>query len=449
MKHLRKVLLTLLVVASFSSMNAQDANNPWSVGFGSNAVHNPSSRADIFAIQDWNIMPSFSKFSVGKYVDDGFSIVGDLSINTISISGGLKVPERSFMALDANIKYDLNNILGETSLFDPYVLLGGGYAWVDQKGAGTLNAGVGTNVWFSEHFGLNFQAVGKHVFNDFFLADNHWQFSAGIVLKFGGTDTDGDGVYDKYDKCPDVAGLKEFNGCPDSDGDGIKDSEDSCPNIAGLKELSGCPDTDGDGIADKDDSCPNVAGTKANNGCPDTDGDGVVDKDDACVSVAGPAENKGCPWPDTDADGVLDKDDKCVDVAGPASNNGCPEEVISAAAEKQLNEFAKTINFNSNRFSFKTGVTVQLDAIVSIMKEYDRANFSLEGYTDSSGSAKYNQTLSEKRANAVMKYLVDHGVSADRLSAKGFGEENPIDTNNTSKGRSNNRRVEIKVVNKK
>jgi hypothetical protein len=60
-------------------------------------------------------------------------------------------------------------------------------------------------------------------------------------------DTDGDGIYDK-DACPEVAGLKEFNGCPDTDGDGIQDSADACPDVFGLATLNGCPDTDGDGL---------------------------------------------------------------------------------------------------------------------------------------------------------------------------------------------------------
>jgi hypothetical protein len=71
------------------------------------------------------------------------------------------------------------------------------------------------------------------------------------VFKFGGKDTDGDGIYDKDDACPEVAGLAQFNGCPDTDGDGIQDSEDACPEVAGLAAFNGCPDTDGDGIADK------------------------------------------------------------------------------------------------------------------------------------------------------------------------------------------------------
>ncbi|MFK5889238.1 MAG: OmpA family protein [Flavobacteriaceae bacterium] len=462
MKHLRKVLLTLLVIAGFSSVNAQDANNPWAIDLGANAVDFYPTNQNVPGIGHWggrflaigdhyNMASVVDRIHVGHYIADGFTVGLGLSLNTINKFGdNVLANPASYMAIDADMRYDLNGILGETSFIDPYALVGGGYTWIDKIGVGTFNIGGGLNFWTSKskNFGFQLQSIYKHSFDEGIVLP-HFQHSLGIIFKFGGIDTDGDGVYDKFDKCPDVAGLKEFNGCPDSDGDGIKDSEDSCPNVAGPKELNGCPDADGDGIADKDDSCPNVAGTKANNGCPDTDGDGVVDKDDTCPSVAGPAANKGCPWPDTDGDGVLDKDDNCVDVAGPASNNGCPEEVISAAAEKQLNDFAKTINFNSNRFSFKSGVSVQLDAIVSIMKEYDRANFSVNGYTDSRGKDAYNLTLSEKRAAAVMKYLADHGIAADRLTSKGFGEANPIADNKTSKGRAENRRVEIQVVNKK
>lgn len=121
----------------------------------------------------------------------------------------------------------------------------------------------------------------------------------------------------------------------DKDQDGIPNKEDHCPEVAGLPEFHGCPDTDGDGIADKDDTCPDVAGPIENNGCPwpDTDGDGVIDKDDACPTVTGPPENNGCPWPDTDGDGVLDKDDACPTVPGLPEYNGCPKPKSLVAME--------------------------------------------------------------------------------------------------------------------
>ena len=183
--------------------------------------------------------------------------------------------------------------------------------------------------------------------------------------------------------------------------------------------------------------------------CIDTDGDGVCDENDLCPTVAGPQDNEGCPYTDTDGDGVLDKDDKCVDAPGPAVNGGCPDKVITEDAERKLNEFAKTILFNTGEYTFKEGVTEQLDEIVFIMNQYKAAQFRIEGHTDSAGPSLSNLRLSDNRANAVRKYLISKGISSKRLTAQGFGEEHPIDTNRTPEGRENNRRVELKIINKK
>ncbi|KMQ67442.1 von Willebrand factor A [Chryseobacterium sp. FH2] len=101
------------------------------------------------------------------------------------------------------------------------------------------------------------------------------------------------------------------------------------------KPLSVKKDKDQDGIPNKEDQCPEIAGPVENNGCPwpDTDGDNVIDKDDACPTVAGPAENNGCPWPDTDGDGILDKDDACPTVPGLPEYNGCPKPKRQTAME--------------------------------------------------------------------------------------------------------------------
>jgi len=145
---------------------------------------------------------------------------------------------------------------------------------------------------------------------------------AGPIALKGCPDRDGDSIPDKDDACPDVAGLKALKGCPDRDGDGIADKDDKCPDDKGLVEFDGCPDRDGDKIIDKDDECPDEAGLAEFMGCPDRDADGTPDKYDACPDVPGPKELKGCP--DKDGDGVIDKDDACPDVAGPAENKGCP-----------------------------------------------------------------------------------------------------------------------------
>ena len=450
MKQLKLAVMALFAFAAVN-VSAQDSDNPWAVGFGANAVdiRVPSKfgdyAKDYIGTSDWNILPSISRVTVDRYLNDGFTLQLAGSLNKIETVYTENDSDMLYWAIDANVKYDMNNLFGHTGWWDPYVYVGGGYTSVDDLGEGMLNAGAGFNVWFNDNLGLNFQTGGKKEFAD--KVKDHFQHSIGLVFKFGGKDTDGDGVYDKEDACPEVAGLKEFNGCPDTDGDGIKDSDDACPEVAGLAALNGCPDADGDGIADKDDACPTEKGTKANNGCPDADGDGVVDGKDKCPNTAGPAENNGCPWPDTDGDGVLDKDDKCPNEAGVASNNGCPEVVIKEEAVKQLNEFARAIYFNSGRSTFRTGTTGKLDLIAAVMKEYPKANFSIQGHTDSSGSNSLNQKLSERRAKAVLDYLVAKGeIAADRLTSAGFGEDYPIADNKTREGRAQNRRVEIKVV---
>lgn len=458
MKRLKLAVLALFAFATFSNVNAQDSNNPWVVGFGFNIIDFRTGDGigeqfeDLLGNKDWNYSNSISRLTAEKYIKNGFTLQLAASLADVSNMNNAKV-DAFYWAIDLNVKYDLNKLFGETGWFDPYAYVGGSYANLDISGIpsgamaeGMLNYGVGFNAWINDNLGVNFQTGTKQDFADKVPA--HYQSSLGLVFRFGGKDTDGDGIYDKEDACPEVAGLKEFNGCPDADGDGIKDSDDACPNVAGLPALNGCPDADGDGIADKDDMCPNAKGTKANNGCPDTDGDGVLDKDDKCANVAGPSANGGCPWPDTDGDGVLDKDDNCKNEAGPASNNGCPEPVISEVKEAEIGDFAKSILFNSGRSSFKNGVTEKLDGIVAIMNQFPKANFAIGGHTDSTGSDAINNKLSTKRAEAVMNYLTSKGISASRLTAAGYGSSNPIDSNKTRAGRANNRRVEIKVTNK-
>lgn len=453
MKKFRVAVIALFALVITNNVNAQDKNNPWAISFGVNSIdfqdHSLSTNIseqfeDLGGTSDWNILPSVSRISLEKYIQEGFSLQLSGSLNKITKMNTAEATDFLYYSADLIVKYDLNDLVGETSFFDPFLYLGGSYSNIDNLGVGMINAGLGFNTWFSENIGLSLQTGLKNGFTE--TVDSHFQTSLGLVIRYGGKDTDGDGIYDKFDACPDVPGLEAFNGCPDTDGDGIKDSDDACPNEAGLAIMNGCPDSDGDGIADKDDMCPNDKGTKENNGCPDTDGDGVVDKDDKCASQVGPAANEGCPWPDTDRDGILDKDDKCPSVAGVASERGCPE-IISNEARMGVNSFAKAILFYTEKASFKPGVTEELDGMIAIMNKFPSAVFAIRGYTDTTGSVTGNQKLSDKRANAVLDYLVENGIDASRLSAKGYGQESPIDTNDTRAGRANNRRVEVKVTN--
>ncbi len=305
--------------------------------------------------------------------------------------------------------------------------------------------------------------------------DAYGQHLIGFVFSFGGIkDSDHDGVADRYDKCintpddvivdadgcpidsdkdgvPDYldkcqntpAGVKtDVNGCPlDGDKDGVPDYLDKCPTVAGLEKYNGCPDTDGDGIIDSEDKCPTVAGLEKFNGCPDTDGDGVIDSEDKCPTIAGLAKYNGCP--DTDGDGVPDNLDKCPTVPGIAANKGCPE--VKAETKKIFAQALQGIQFESGKDIIKKTSFPILNKVVTVMKDNPSYELEINGHTDSQGDDAANLTLSQNRANAVKAYLVNQGVSAARLTAKGYGETIPVADNATASGRAKNRRVEFKV----
>jgi OmpA-OmpF porin, OOP family len=225
------------------------------------------------------------------------------------------------------------------------------------------------------------------------------------------TDSDNDGILDSLDACPTVAGLAQFNGCPDRDSDGIEDKMDKCPDSAGLAKYDGCP-------------------------IPDTDKDGINDEEDKCPNDSGLARYQGCPIPDKDGDGINDEEDRCPDIPGIRENQGCPK----------IDFNAKNVQFITGKATLTTGAKKELDKGADILlNTYPDIRISIEGHTDNTGTASFNQTLSQRRAAAVKAYLVKKGVSADRLEAKGFGQDVPIADNKTSKGRSENRRVEFKL----
>ena len=482
MKHLNKLLVAVLMAAGLSSQ-AQDSNNPWAITIGANAVDSRSSASrDVnwfdqhfsqpFAVKDnWNILPSVSYLNVSRHIGGGFSFGVSGSVNKIdkfvnfnptaanADSRGMSVTnpgDLMFYGIDGTVKYSFMDLIG-TKWFDPSLQAGGGYTFLGKDSFGHVNLGVGLTFWFTENVGLALSsgyrmALPNDERNDGLNPEKPSlvQHTAGIVFKFGGKDTDGDGIYDKDDACPEVAGLKQFNGCPDTDGDGIVDGSDACPDVAGLAAFNGCPDTDGDGIADKDDACPDVAGPASTKGCPDTDGDGLADKDDKCPKEAGPRDNQGCPVPvvlDADKDGVPDTEDACPIVAGPASNKGCPE--VTEEVVKELRVQARAIFFVTGKSTLNAAhpaTATSLDAIKEILKNYPFAKFEVNGHTDNVGKPAMNKKLSQARAKAVVDALVARGVNGDNLTAQGFGDTKPVASNKTAKGRAENRRTEIIYV---
>jgi OOP family OmpA-OmpF porin len=293
---------------------------------------------------------------------------------------------------------------------------------------------------------------------------------AGAVTADGCPDSDGDGVEDLEDVCPDVAGAFLNNGCPDSDGDGIMDLIDDCPEVFGFDETNGCPDRDNDCVADAQDKCPDREGLPEYDGCPDIDNDGFPDHMDPCPMEAGLAENGGCPLPDSDCDGLLDRDDycprmdggehpygcpdtdedgiadkrdQCPEMAGPEETGGCPD---LEEEEKELIASAKgSIRFRTGSAVLLEASKEVLDEIVKLMRKYPYYHLRIHGYTDSSGNDDANLRLSKQRAEACYDYLLYKGIGPARMSHDGFGEADPIGDNDTALGRFKNRRVEFEM----
>ncbi len=471
MKQFSKILVACALILGVSA-NAQTEDNPWAVTIGANAVNFLSAgndgtvgnsgieEAKMFneffnASDQWNMVPALSHLSVARYMGSGVSLDLTGTFNKLTQYDNKylenDVPyspndldDENYFGLDLGVNYHLNTLWDGMEWLDPYVRANAGYNWMIDESGLVAGGGLGINFWVSDNVAIKAQSVYKNNFAEELENGNYFQNTIGLTFAFGGSDMDGDGIYDKDDACPEVAGLEAFNGCPDTDGDGIEDAKDDCPEVPGLPEYNGCADTDGDGVSDNKDECVDVAGLKELAGCPDADADGIADAKDGCPQVAGPAANNGCPWPDTDGDSVLDKDDQCVDVPGTVANNGCPE--ATEEVVKKLNDYAKTILFDSGKSSFKEQAYSALTAMNAIFKEYPTAKFDLGGHTDSAGGAKSNQLLSERRVNAVRDWFIANGIAADRLTATGYGETTPIDTNRTRAGRANNRRVEVKLA---
>jgi outer membrane protein OmpA-like peptidoglycan-associated protein len=268
-------------------------------------------------------------------------------------------------------------------------------------------------------------------------------------------DSDGDGVVDGVDECPGTpAGTAvDERGCPrDSDGDGVDDGADRCPETpAGMKvDARGCPiDTDGDGVTDDRDTCPDTpAGARVDSkGCPiDSDGDGVYDGIDKCpgTPVYAHVDDTGCPN-DGDGDGVYDGIDRCPTTAAGVSVNsdGCPK-AAPLFQEKRDTLVLEGVHFDTGKATLTENSKTILDIVARSLTDWPEVKVEVGGHTDSVGSDKTNNELSQRRAESVRAYLIECGIAADRLTARGYGKTKPIADNGTAAGREKNRRVELK-----
>jgi len=206
-------------------------------------------------------------------------------------------------------------------------------------------------------------------------------------------------------------------------------------------------DTDGDGVTDDLDKCPGTpAGTPVDSsGCPlpqDDDGDGVINENDKCPGT--PPGKKvdavGCEIDgDDDGDGILNSVDQCPDSPkGTRVNNvGCP-------FDRTL--LLQGVKFETNKDTLLPESLPILENAIATLKRYPEVKIEVQGHTDSRGSDAYNMDLSARRAATVLKYLKDGGVT-NQLTSRGYGESDPIASNDTDEGRQQNRRVILYPLN--
>lgn len=175
---------------------------------------------------------------------------------------------------------------------------------------------------------------------------------------------------------------------------------------------------------------------------PDMDKDGVPDEEDLCPELAGSFEYKGCP--DTDRDSIPDNEDECPMTFGMPENKGCPK--VEEKVAEVLKEALEGIEFESGKDIITKDSYTILDKVVDVLNEFPDYKLRISGHTDNVGKAETNLLLSHRRAQATMKYLVDHGIDASRLDAAGYGDQKPVADNATAEGRAKNRRVEFEII---
>jgi OOP family OmpA-OmpF porin len=270
---------------------------------------------------------------------------------------------------------------------------------------------------------------GRRTLTEDFDSEKMVDYVAGLGIQYswGGSqsrrvvDTDGDGVSDDVDKCPGTpAGTAvDSSGCPlpqDDDGDGVTNDIDKCPGTpAGAKvDASGCEiDSDGDGVGDTRDQCPNTpAGAKVG--------------------------EKGCEL-DGDGDGVVDSADKCPDTP-----KGDRVDAVGCSFKEEIK--LPGVVFETGKADLKPESLPVLEGAIATLKRYPDIKVEVAGHTDSRGSDAFNLDLSSRRAQTVLKYLQDGGVT-NTISSRGYGERQPVGSNTTDEGRQQNRRVVLRVLN--
>ena len=176
----------------------------------------------------------------------------------------------------------------------------------------------------------------------------------------------------------------------------------------------------------------------------------MPDESDACPQEPedrdGFADEDGCPDEDNDGDGIPDEDDACPSAPetpdGIADEDGCPDRI---RVEGALITTFEPVQFKTDSDEILPESHPMLREVANVMKANPGMEIHVAGHSDSTGDDEYNRELSDRRAQSVRKFIIEQGVDDDRLDAKGYGETQPVASNDTEEGRRKNRRVEFQL----
>lgn len=337
----------------------------------------------------------------------------NLSVNTsyvpqvVSPESNSEFDRPSMIDANSLIQFKMNNgrVLSENAFLAPYLTTGIGISSLKSKTAVYFPAAIGIRMRISSKLSFNLESMYKQSLGRRY---QHITHSVGIVFSVPTTQTKeqplAEGDLDTEGSSPMIATktvITRPNRGLDSDRDGIPDEEDTCPDVMGLIQFGGCP--------------PKVS----------TPSDG--------------------PIATADAFGV---DPATLEQAPKATDRAADETIkIDKEDAEFLNFAVQNIYFEPNSNELKSASYPVLDRIAEILKKYPDADLTITGHTDAIGDEKGNLVLSIKRAFQVKYYLVhEKGVRLSRIDSDGFGEQKPISDNQSTEGRSLNRRVEFELA---
>lgn len=398
------------------SLAAAGIDKRWHLGLSVGWLWPDAERDNDFGFGDGNIDGGLSyAISANRAVSEKwnteFRLFGaELEINN-STNGG----EFDFYGAVASAQYFINR----NPRFAPFIEAGLGAMRSEVSGKTSTNpifeAGLGFVSQLNDN-GLSLRVGARARLDTYDISDNtrgttefvDWETYAGLLIPLGAR-TVVSAPVPVVTAAPTTVIVSQ-----DDDNDGVNNDRDSCPSTrAGvIVDSSGCePDGDNDGVGDQTDRCP--------------------------FTPAGQAVGlDGCAL-DDDRDGILNNLDKCPNTAAgqAVDTNGC------ALAEIIV------VYFESDSSQLTAVGKAKLDKIAQQMVRRDYVVAVVGGHADSRGSISYNERLAKRRASSVKSYLVARGVRSGSLTAKSFGELEPIGDNATRAGRALNRRVEVKVLN--